>query len=361
MALIQTWPQDWDGVVAWYPAISLANKFRAHLKWTQALAAPDGYLSPEKRMLLRDSVLAACDGLDGVKDGIVSNVDACRTAFNPKTALTAGGRPLRCTGGLDLGSSCLSDAQINSVVTMASPTPFAQATIRGDTDAPGMEWGSDLGGGVYSNSLGGLIAAVGSYVLGLGTLPPSYLTNLNPVLRAAMPADSWFGADYARFMVAGNPFYDFLGLNTYSLGSYTARVHELEGILNKDDPNLSPFFQRGGKVILVQGMADSVVPLEGTRRYYNRVLQTVPAALTNGGLRYYEVPGMAHAVGLSFTGQWDGLAALQQWVENGTAPVNPIVQDGGAPRSRPLCQYPTWPEYLGGDPNVASSFSCAKG
>ena len=361
LALAQTWPDDWDGIVAWYPAPYIAHQFRSYINWSQALAKSGGYLGLGERQVLHDSVLAACDMLDGLKDGIVSNADACRKVFDPKSALQANGRPLRCASGLEdmLFHSCLSDAHINSMNVMTSPTKFAQASNRGDTDFPGIEWGADLGGATSSASLGSIPLAGLSVVIGLGAIPPSYPLVTNDVVRLTMPMATQFGDSYARYFVTRNSSANFLTFNTFDPAPFDQRLHAMEAMLNRDEPNLKPFFEKGGKAILVQGTADQLVPLESTRRYYNNVVKAVSMPTASNSIRYYEIPGMGHMTGVDFSGQWDGLSAVQQWVEKGTAPVNPIASDLLSFRTRPLCQYPTWPKYVGGDVNVASSFVCA--
>ncbi len=77
--------------------------------------------------------------------------------------------------------------------------------------------------------------------------------------------------------------------------------------------------------------------------------------------RYYEVPGYGHAASTAFNANWDSLKALDQWVSKGIAPVAQVVTDtAGVPgRTRPLCEYPSWPWYSGsGDVNTAESFHC---
>jgi hypothetical protein len=86
----QRWPNDFDGIVA---------------------RAPAGMLNPAKQTLLAKAVLARCDKLDGLEDGIISRPAAC--GYDPTE--------LRCTDGADTGDSCLSDAQIATVKTVTSP------------------------------------------------------------------------------------------------------------------------------------------------------------------------------------------------------------------------------------------------
>jgi Tannase and feruloyl esterase len=81
----------------------------------------------------------------------------------------------------------------------------------------------------------------------------------------------------------------------------------------------------------------------------------------HGFVRYYEVPGMGHAVSTQFNATWDSLTALEQWAEKGVAPTGQVTTDTvGIPgRTRPLCDYPTWSRYKGaGDVNAAASFVC---
>jgi feruloyl esterase len=79
-------------------------------------------------------------------------------------------------------------------------------------------------------------------------------------------------------------------------------------------------------------------------------------------LRYYEIPGYGHAVSTVFNASWDSLTTLERWVEQGVQPAVQIVGDTvGVPgRTRPLCDFPSWPRYTGsGDVNSAASFTCA--
>lgn len=88
-------------------------------------------------------------------------------------------------------------------------------------------------------------------------------------------------------------------------------------------------------------------------------------AKTNEFVRYYEIPGFGHVPGTDWTAAWDSLTALENRVERGSQPANQIVADvnrATAGRTRPLCEYPSWPRYKGeGDVNAAGSFVCTGG
>jgi feruloyl esterase len=56
-------------------------------------------------------------------DGIVSNVESCRQLNTQVLA------SLRCAGGADLGDTCLSDAQLDTVRTIESPLNFSNYAL----------------------------------------------------------------------------------------------------------------------------------------------------------------------------------------------------------------------------------------
>ena len=58
------------------------------------------------------------------------------------------------------------------------------------------------------------------------------------------------------------------------------------------------------------------------------------------------------------------IAALKDWISSGTATAGQVVTDtaGGPERTRPMCEYPSWPRYLGtGDIDSAERFICTNG
>jgi Tannase and feruloyl esterase len=116
LTVIQRWPEDWDGAIALYPAWDFTALTLGQLDATEAFAAPGAFLDTAKRGVLYGAVLAACDSLDGVADGVISNVQACQATFDPTT--------VRCPGGADTGDTCLSDAQLAALNRMNSPLLF---------------------------------------------------------------------------------------------------------------------------------------------------------------------------------------------------------------------------------------------
>ena len=140
-------------------------------------------------------------------------------------------------------------------------------------------------------------------------------------------------------------------------------MSHISAIIGSSRPDLSKFSRHGGKLILVHGNDDSLVPVGWSEAYYRSVVQTMGAAAVDGFMRFYTVPGYGHGLG-DFTVDWDSLTALDRWVETGAAPDQLVAMDVSPAtrgRTRPLCRYPTWPRYNGsGDINAAGSYRCVK-
>ena len=135
--------------------------------------------------------------------------------------------------------------------------------------------------------------------------------------------------------------------------------------LAADNPDLRSFKAAGGKLIMWQGLADQLIFTGDSINYYNRALAA------NGGIhstesffRYFLAPGVAHC-GTPGPGSVAPANPMQQvinWVEKGQAPavLDASGSINGQSVTRPLCPYPD-PDaiYTGGDPNVASSYTCS--
>ena len=332
LAVAQKWPADFDGVISIYPAFNAATLDLYFGFLVRELAKPGAFPNASQQKLLYQSVIQACDTLDGVTDGVISNPTACH--YNPAV--------LRCPGGVDLGTGCLSDAQIRAVTLISQPWALGYRTASGETGYPGFPL---LSGADMTPAL-----------LGFGTQAPA-----NPMPRtAAYGAQFW--EQWVRYFVTRDPSYNSLSLDPNAPGIWRKRIDELTALQDDNDPNLSAFAARGGKLLIAHGTADELVSYRSTVDYYQRVQKAMGAAETRNFSRLYLVPGANHAnVGGAFTAAWDSLSALDNWVNKGVPPREQVVTDTKAPtqRTRPLCEFTAWPRYNGsGDVNQASSFTC---
>lgn len=339
LAAIQRWPADWDGAIAVYPAPTAAMHMMQMGRMTRALAAPGGYLSAPKRALVYDASIAACDALDGVKDGIVSNVAACK--FDPRT--------IRCADGRDGGDQCLSDTQIATLNTFDSALELRYPVASNETGYPGFNaWAGGDHVGVNPVAV----------FLSLGAAPPQHPAVMN------MPFYSQFYAQWVQYFVTRDPSFNALQFDPENPGKYQQRVSEVAGLTDVNNADLSAFERRGGKLIMLHGQADMLVSPRATADYYQRVVAKMGQRSVDGFMRYYEIPGYAHVFGKAFNASYDSVGTLENWVEKGVAPANQTVADTNAAtagRTRPMCDYPGWPKYKGsGDASSAASFTCAR-
>jgi feruloyl esterase len=131
-----------------------------------------------------------------------------------------------------------------------------------------------------------------------------------------------------------------------------------------DDPDLTRFKQRGGRLLMYQGWADPVVPATDTIRYYESVERAMGGLeKTTGFVRLFLAPGMGHCAGGPGPSSFDALGALDRWVSQGSAPDRVIASHstaGTVDRTRPLCPYPQVAKWDGaGSIDNAAAFRCA--
>lgn len=350
LAAITRWAADWDGAIAWYPAWNDAAALLGGHRMSRALAQPGAYPNTPKRELIYRAALAACDGLDGATDGLISNQQRCNAIFDPATAIY-NGNPVRCAGGADTGDSCLSDAQITALKTINTDTRFNFSLASGETHYPGYNvWGADLGITSNPSPLQPTVT-----FLAFGTSQPAM-----PMPRTA-PYVSVLLDQWIKYSVTRDPNFDSLSLDPENPGPWAGRISELSTLLDTR-VDLGAFAARGGKLLLAHGLSDVLVSSRATEDYYQRLQSRMGPSEVNKFVRYYEVPGYGHALSTAFNASWDSLTSLENWVEKGTGPSNQVVADtAGVPgRTRPLCDYPKWPKYNGsGDLNLAASFTCS--
>ncbi|KAF0807653.1 Tannase and feruloyl esterase [Alcanivorax xiamenensis] len=348
---IQRWPDDWDGAIAWYPAWNNVAALLAGQYISRALAEPGAYPDSGERQKLLDAALEACDGLDGVEDGLISAQRQCNETFDPATAMVDGS-DLRCPGGADDGDHCLSDAQIDALQAMDAGVEFNFTLASGETGYPGSNvWGADLGITTIDTPVQPTVV-----FLALGTAQP-----VQPDMPRNAPYLSVLVDQWVKYSVAGDADFNSFELDPINPEQqYAERISELSGMLNSGT-DISEFADRGGKLLLAHGLADVLVSSRATEIYYQRLLEQMGQEKVDSFVRYYEIPGFGHGASSHFHATWDSLTALENWVERDVAPEDQVTMDliGAPGRTRPLCDYPAWPRYVsGGDPMFATSFEC---
>jgi feruloyl esterase len=169
------------------------------------------------------------------------------------------------------------------------------------------------------------------------------------------------GADMS-YSALGNLFPLALGrpvdLKNFSMAEVQAlRATPFAKMYEAADPNLQPFFQRGGKLILWHGESDPGPSPVGTIDYAGAVAQRVPTA--SHSLRTFLYPGVGHCAGGPGAFQVGLLEALDDWVESGEAPERLVGRNPQSGITRPHCAYPAVARYSGnGDANEPENWQC---
>jgi feruloyl esterase len=146
---------------------------------------------------------------------------------------------------------------------------------------------------------------------------------------------------------------------------YHTRVLQVSELMDSTNPDLSAFAARGGKLMMLEHMADYAQSPYAGIGYFESVVQRLGVDKTSQFARLYTVPGVDH-VGNGAPANVDALTVLTDWVERGRGPASltALEQELKAPfatiRELPLCEWPTWPRYRSGDAKVSTSFECVK-
>jgi len=339
----QRYPDDFIGIVAGAPA-SHWTHLQVIALWVERALADDpaSSLPPAKLPVIQNAVVASCDAVDGVKDGLIADPRKCH--FDPGV--------VQCKEGD--GPDCLTAPRVAAVRKIYSgpKNPRTGAQI-----FPGFSPGTEA-----------VPANWRVWISGGGPGQPALAV--------------FFGNTFFADMVFENPKWDF---RTFDFDRDVKTADDKVGaVLNSINPDLGKFKARGGRLIQYHGWGDAAIPPQSSIDYFESVQSVMgktnrqrDLGATGDFYRLFMVPGMSHCaggIGATSFGNVPGtrhdpehnvVAALDRWVEKGTAPDQIIATgfDGdpakGVVMTRPLCPYPEEAVYKGsGDTNSAANFNC---
>lgn len=310
MLASQRYPELFDGIIAGAPAMRTGDSNLA-IEYTQTLfnrLAPKGaggkpdfskVLTADVRETIRAGLLAQCDRLDGLQDGMIENVAQC--AFQPRKLVCKPGQTQGCisTGVAAALEQGFAGPKDKAGYPVYVPVPFDTGIV-------------DMRGGYLPTGAPGPLG------------PPNVKTEID--------------IDARLHESRNNAAQRLTDTNYWT--------------------NLNSFTDRGGKLIFFHGMSDFWFSPLATLDYYQRAAKDNGAAFTDAS-RLYMVPGMFHCQGGNAFDQFDLLTAIVAWVEQGKAPAAITARrKQPSTETRPLCPYPAYARYQGGDAKAAASFSC---
>ncbi len=347
--------EHYDGYLAGAPGHRVPEAAIANMQGARLWAAlgvpnrpnsslPDvaAAFTPAEQHTVARAILARCDALDGVADGIVHATQACQAQFKVQAHVPT------CTG--ERNGQCLTTAQKVVLETVFSGVQTAAgklvyAPFPHDPGVAGKDWAGwkfDRSFSLNPNSVGTVFS-----------VPPGPLDPLKDDL------DAW------------------LARTTATSAAFAESGQTVVGLPGEQNPvSLQAARSRGAKMVIYHGVADPIFSAEDTRRLVERI-DTVQAGRGADFVRYFPVPGMNHCSGGPAADQFDLLSPLVAWVEQGIAPqaVRAVVRGAGnaggvntelppgwsAHRTRPLCAHPSTAVYAGAGAAAverAESFVC---
>lgn len=309
----QRFPDDYDGIVAGAPANYFVH-LQAGGNWiSQAIHEdPATMIAAAKLPAITAAVLAACDTLDGVKDGVLEDPRQCHV--DPETLL--------CKG--DENDVCLTAPQIAGLKKVYGG---AKNPRTGEQVFPGYMRGGEAGWGLW-------IA---------GTQVP--------------PRNAQHGIMYNSLanLVFDGPRWDW---RTFDFDKDVALADEkVGGTINQINPDLSGYKKHGGKLLQYHGWNDPAISPLNSIHYFESVQKKMGD--TSSFYRLFMIPGMEHCMGGPGASNFDRMQVIVNWVENGVAPERIVASRLG--RTHPLCAYPNVAKYAGkGSADDAANYTCAR-
>jgi hypothetical protein len=321
MMMAQRYPKGYDGILAAAPAFNWASFIVAEY-WPQFIMNQlKAYPSRCEFEAITKAAIKACDGIDGLVDGIISAPGLCH--FDPFTIV---GQSIDCNG-------------TKLKISKAAAT-VAQSAWTGPRTTNGIRLWYGLTYDAPLSALLGTTCTAEGTCMG-SPFPISY--------------------DWIRLFVKRNSTFNVEGISHSDYEKiFHASNQQYTSFISTDDPNLSEFRDAGGKMITWHGLADPLIFPNGTANYYDRVKRLDPGV--SNYFRYFEAPGVGHCGGGVGPVPTSALGSLVAWVEKRIPPetleATSTPVDGIA-RSQMLCPYPLVSAYKGGDPMLPSSYKCA--
>lgn len=333
MMAAQRFPEAFDGVLACNPAFRLSHAaiLSNYSGWVYAEAAAKQGLDaahlfqPADADVFSKALLDACDGLDGARDGMIFDHDACRFDI----------RAVQCKLGQAEG--CLSPAKVEAIVhAFRGPVDHEGRTVAGS-------WTFDTADFTFPWLL---------WQTGAPLPNGQSMTLLRDLVRGSI-------TDYFAFPAMTTPL---TGGDAEAI-RLIAETAPTAAVTDAVSTQLTSFEQRGGKMMLVTGWSDpifSASDLVGWYRQMSADMEQATGRKADGFARLFLVPGMVHCGGGPSLDDFDALGSLVAWTEEKKTPDAFVAQGRAFPGvSRPICAFPKVARYGGAGPvDKAESFAC---
>lgn len=319
----QKYPKDFDGILAGAPAIYW-DKYVVAEQWPQVVMKEEkNFPSMCEMNAISQLAIAACDGLDKVKDGVISNLPDCK--FDPMSQV---GSKIQCDG--------------HEITISHSVASVVRQIWNGPSSGKQSLW--------YGLNIGAP----------LGSLAATKETNGTRI------GDPFFvNAAWIRYFLKQDPDLNLSTIDYRQLSElFLESERKYANIIGSANTDLSELRKSGGKLLVWHGEADQLIFPQGTVRYRHEVEDIMGGtSKVDKFFRLFLAPGVDHCGSGSTPGAIpiDPLGALVSWVEDGRAPdiLDAITHPSAAVQfTRKICRYPWVAKYRSGDVNQATSYTC---
>jgi feruloyl esterase len=321
--MAQRYGELFDGFLVGAPAMNW-NRFQTGEFWPPVVVnnlLGDAGLPAAKYNAANAAAVAACDGLDGVVDGLISEPRRCTYDATQRLCVINPGDP-----------TCLTPAEADAINKI--------------WDGPRNLRGQRLWGGIPRGVSFGTLLFPNPFPTGPGKDPFPFILTWQA---------NW---------VHENPFFDWKTIRLTDFGSeFQLGSRKFADWAATDDPDLDAVRRNGAKIVHYHGLADPLIVPFGSHNYVSRVFDRYGVHKTQSFMRSFFYPGNGHcgggAPGAPLIDGGALLNALVNWVENGVAPDHIVAHNAAKTRSRKVCMYPNEAGYIGyGNTDDEASFQC---
>jgi hypothetical protein len=370
--LVQTHPTDYDGYLVNAPAFNWTKFITAELYPQTVIQRDLGGVAPTaaQHALVSGKAVSACDAVGGMRLGYVLDPERC--TYDPTrdaSVLCVGQTGSDGVAGTNAAPECVTTVQARAfnkfwhgqTADGSVPDPAANNGFNA-TLTDRQLWYGLARGAALDRLAGASPFPIATDMVAL-ELQDARLATPSFTNATGNGVDGWKALAYGQLA------------NAFAQG---VSLQSSFGAINTDDADLADAVKAGVKILSAHGLADTLIPPQGSIHYYTRVANLDGGfARTQAYNRLYLVPGMGHCAGLgSATGvpgtspqvteatlplpaKGQLFGVLRDWVEKGTAPEGIILQSADATASGLVCPYPQKPTYSAAAPaSSAAGYAC---
>jgi pimeloyl-ACP methyl ester carboxylesterase len=360
LTVAQRYPQDYAGVLSTVPIVGFSSLMLGPSLIRIQEIPQASWVPATMGSAILAEFMRQCDALDGSTDAVINNYVDCRARFNVNDdkADDDAWAALRCADGAT-GADCLSAAQIDTLGVIFSDHRPGVALPNGR---------SHFGMWAPTTAVANNFPAMGNMAPPGGLLMPRRYRGQEGA-EADAPVFTTLGTEGVTGIMMQNPAGNPLD---YSDAEHGARRAQVAAWLDSTQSDLGAFSSGGSKLIVIVGTDDTIAPSGEQLDYYQSLIDTMGRDALDAFARLYVLPQTGHGLSgrsaaidgagqtrepVEIPNQVDRFALLVDWVERGVAPAM-SVEVSGSSGTRPMCSYPDYPHYQGGDVNQAQSYSC---